>query len=112
MNTRMINGLLRMSAGMLDDVDLVNRTIQVRVGPTALSFDVPRECEILLNGERVMLHVLQVRDPVRVFHGPGFCDCAAKRIEVVSQQHRRRSFADDRSYESHEEVTLSEEIRP
>lgn len=84
MNTRTINSLMRTSAGTLSDVDLVNRTIQVRVGPTALSFDVPRECEVLLNGERVKLHVLQARDPVLVIHGPGLCDTTAKRLEVVS----------------------------
>ena len=89
MNTRTINGLLRMSSGTLDEVDLVNRTIEVRVGPTALAFDVPRECEILLNGERVKLHVLQAKDPVTVLHGPDACDSAAKRIEVVSQQSHR-----------------------
>ena len=86
MNTRMINGLLRTSAGTLDDVDLVNRTIQVRVGPTALSFDVPRECEILLNGERVKMHLLQASDPVQVIHGPGPCDTTAKRLEVVDRE--------------------------
>jgi hypothetical protein len=85
MNTRTINGLLRTSAGTLSDVDLVNRTIQVRVGPTALSFDVPRECEILLNGQRVKLQVLQTSDPIQVIHGPGPCDSTAKRLEVVSQ---------------------------
>jgi hypothetical protein len=84
MNTRTINSLLRTSAGMLSDVDLVNRTIQVRVGPTALSFDVPSGCEILLNGERVKLHVLQASDPIKVLHGPGPCDTSAKRLEVVS----------------------------
>jgi hypothetical protein len=84
MNTRTINGLLRTSAGTLSDVDLVNRTIQVRVGPTALDFDVPRECEIVLNGERVKLHVLQTSDPIQVIHGPGPADTTAKRLEVVS----------------------------
>jgi hypothetical protein len=84
MNTRTINSLLRTSAGTLSDVDLVNRTIQVSVGPTVLCFDVPRDCEILLNGERVKLHVLQARDPIRVIHGPGPCDATAKLLEVVS----------------------------
>jgi hypothetical protein len=85
MNTRTINSLMRTSAGTLDDVDLVNRTIQVRVGPTALSFDVPRECEILLNGDRVKLHVLQASDSIQVVHGPGPCDITAKRLEVASR---------------------------
>jgi hypothetical protein len=87
MNTRTINSLLRTSAGTLSDVDLVNRTIQVRVGPMALSFDVPGECEILLNGERVKLHVLQASDPIEVLHGPGPCDSSAMRLEVVSRKH-------------------------
>jgi hypothetical protein len=93
MNTRTINSLLRTSAGTLTDVDLVNRTIQVHVGPTALSFDVPRECEILLNGERVKLHVLQTSDPVQVIHGPGPSDITAKRLEVVSQKRSREPVA-------------------
>jgi hypothetical protein len=86
MNTRTINSLLRTSAGTLSDVDLVNRTIQVRVGPTAIPFDVPPDCEILLNGERVKLHVLQASDPIQVLHGPGPCDTSAMCLEVVSRK--------------------------
>jgi hypothetical protein len=93
MNTRTINGLLRTTAGEVGEVDLVNRTIDVRVGPSAITFDVPRECEIVLNGERVKLHVLQEMDPVHVLHGPGPCDCAAKRIEVVSYERSRPDFS-------------------
>ena len=91
MNTRTIHGLLRTTTGELSEVDLVNRTIAVRVGPTPITFDVPRACEILLNGERVKLHVLQAMDPVAIEHGPGPCDRAAKRIEVVSHEHGRQA---------------------
>jgi hypothetical protein len=79
--------------GALNEVDLVNRTIHVLVGPTRLTFDVPPVCEIMLNGERVKLHVLQARDTVAVVHGPEAGDCAAKRIEVVNHAPRQRRMA-------------------
>jgi hypothetical protein len=57
-----------------------------------LTFDVPPTCEILLNGERVKLHVLQSGDRVTVIHGPGPADCEATRIDVVSHEvgHRQK----------------------
>jgi hypothetical protein len=87
MNTRTMNSLLRTSVGRLDDVDLVNRTLSIRNGSYPISFDVPRECEIVLNGERVKLHILQPMDLVRIVHGPGPGDCAAKFVEVLNRQH-------------------------
>ena len=95
MNTRTINGLLRTTVGTLDQVDLLNRTVQMHMGPMRLMFDVLPPCEIFLNGERVKLHVLQSGDTVAVVHGPGAGDCTAKRIDVVSHapSHRQKTPA-------------------
>jgi hypothetical protein len=96
MNSRTIHGLLRTTVGALDQVDLVNRTIEVLVGPMRLSFDVPPVCEVVLNGEPVKLHFLQHGDTVSVVLGPGAGDCTAKRIDVASHcrtQRRKASAA-------------------
>jgi hypothetical protein len=90
MNTRTINGLLRTTVGALDHVDMVNRRIDVLVGAMRLSFEVPPLTEIVLNSDRVKLHVLQPRDTVAIVHGPGCGDCTAIRIEVMSRAGNRR----------------------
>jgi hypothetical protein len=71
------HALPQVAEGLLQQVDLVNRTVTVLRGadlPTAdaLAFDVPPTCEILLNGERVKLRMLQPRDRVRLtfYHRP------------------------------------------
>ena len=87
MNTCTINGLLRTSAGTLSDVALVNRTIDARLRPTSLFFDLPPQREILQNGDRVKSRILQ-QQPIQVLHGPGPCDITAKRLQAVSQKQR------------------------
>jgi len=52
--------------GSLLGVDLLNRIVIVRGDEAAWTFDVPASCEILLNGERVKLRLLQPRDRVSV----------------------------------------------
>lgn len=55
-----------LSEGPVKYIDLVGRTITVLLEQGPLTFDVPPSCEILLNGERVKLHLLQPRDRVSI----------------------------------------------
>ncbi len=47
-------------------VDLFNRSVTVLLKNGPLTFDVPPTCEVLLNGERVKLRMLQPRDRVTI----------------------------------------------
>jgi hypothetical protein len=66
------HALPQVAKGLLEHVDLVNRSVTVQQGSETLAFDVPPTCEILLNGERVKLRMLQPRDRVRLtfYHRP------------------------------------------
>lgn len=52
--------------GVLQQIDLVNRSVTVFFHDGPLTFDVPLSSEVLLNGERVKLRMLQPRDRVRI----------------------------------------------
>jgi hypothetical protein len=52
--------------GTLQRVDTVCREVIVRVDGRWMCFDVPTECAIFLNRERVKLRLLQPTDRVRV----------------------------------------------
>lgn len=52
--------------GVLQRIDLIERAVTVRQEASALTFAVSPQCEILLNGERVKLRMLQPRDRVSV----------------------------------------------
>jgi hypothetical protein len=52
--------------GVLQQIDLIDRQLTVRQHDSAITVAVPPNCEILLNGERVKLRLLQPRDRVRV----------------------------------------------
>ena len=52
--------------GLLQHIDLVGRAVTVLLERGPLIFDVPPTCEILLNGERVKLRMLQPRDRVQI----------------------------------------------
>lgn len=56
----------QMAEGLLQKVDLVNRVVTLARTEDALTFDVPPTCEVLLNGERVKLRLLQPRDRLSV----------------------------------------------
>lgn len=56
----------QMAEGFLEAVDLLNRCVTVRQDDSAWTYDVPTSCEVLLNGERVKLRLLQPRDRVSV----------------------------------------------
>jgi hypothetical protein len=50
--------------GTIESIDLVARVITIQFPRGPLTFDVPARCEILLNGERVKLRLLQPKDKV------------------------------------------------
>ena len=52
--------------GYVESIDLVSRTVTVLMKWGLLIFDVPPACEILLNGERVKLRLLQPRDRINI----------------------------------------------
>jgi hypothetical protein len=70
--------------GTIYGLDLVNRTIALRAGGDVVSCDVPAVCAILLNGQRVKMHVLQVNDPVLVTCCSLSNNARASRIDVQS----------------------------
>jgi hypothetical protein len=54
--------------GIIQQVDTVNRELWVLVANASLSFDVPPDCAVLLNAERVKLRLLQPADRAHVFY--------------------------------------------
>jgi len=55
-------------AGVIRQVDAVNRDMTLLAGGNHQLVDVPSECSILLNGETVKLRLLQPGDHVRVIY--------------------------------------------
>lgn len=55
-----------LAKGTIDDLDTINREIVVRVNDEILPVDVPVTCPVYVNGERVKLRLLQIRDVVVV----------------------------------------------
>jgi hypothetical protein len=84
MATRDVIDDQRTIEGTLHRLDLVNRMITLRTGDDVVSYDVPVSCDILLNGQRVKMHVLQVNDPVLVTYRSHSTNRRASRIHVHS----------------------------
>ena len=57
--------------GIIQQLDIVNRELRVVVNETAICFDVPPDCEVVLNEEQVKLRLLQPTDRVTVFYLTG-----------------------------------------
>ena len=68
--------------GILQQVDPVARELRVLVNGTVLTLDVPVDCRIFLNGERVKLRLLQALDPVQIRYVQSADLMAARSIEV------------------------------
>ncbi|HLJ11930.1 MAG TPA: hypothetical protein VKU82_12110 [Planctomycetaceae bacterium] len=74
--------------GVIQHVDVVIRDVTVFARGRATSFDVPPDCTILLNGEKVKLRLLQPHDHVRVTYTHENAVPIAKRIEAgTSREH-------------------------
>ena len=57
--------------GIIQHLDTVKRELRIVVTATAMCFDVPSDCAVILNGERVKLRLLQPTDRVTVFYLTG-----------------------------------------
>ena len=68
--------------GILEQLDLPNRTAQIRKGERSLAFDLPSTCDVLLRGERVKLRMLQPSDRVTVRYRSAAGRHVASLIEV------------------------------
>ena len=55
--------------GVVQQVDTVNRDLQILTNGDSVEFDVSPECTVILNREWVKLRLLQPTDRVRVFYG-------------------------------------------
>lgn len=56
--------------GVLQRIDLIDREVTVRQEGGPVTYSVSPNCEVLLNGERVKLRMLQPRDHVRIAYRP------------------------------------------
>lgn len=83
----------QVAEGTIQRIDLLGRTVAVLLPHGLRIFDVPPQCEIRLNGERVKFRLLQSGDRVRVpyFRKRGIL--AALTLEVTT----RRPAAEDAS---------------
>jgi hypothetical protein len=71
--------------GIIEQVDVMNREVRVLHEHRSERFDVPVDCLILLNDERVKLRLLQPTDPVTVQYVPQQGIPAARLIAVKSR---------------------------
>jgi hypothetical protein len=71
--------------GVLQRVDLIDREVTVRQEGGVVNYSVSPGCEVLLNGERVKLRLLQPRDHVRVAYRPRAEGRAALSVEAVTR---------------------------
>lgn len=73
------------SQGLLQQVELLDRSVTVVFESGPMMFDVPPACEVLLNGERVKLRMLQPRDHVTITYCRRQGLLTALRLEVWSR---------------------------
>lgn len=68
--------------GIIQQIDPVARELQIRANGVVLTIDVPVDCGILLNGERVKLRLLQALDQVQIRYVRSADFLSARSIEV------------------------------
>lgn len=71
--------------GVVQQVDLIDRGVIVRQDSGTKKYLVSANCEVLLNGERVKLRMLQPRDQVRIAYRPRGEGCVALSVEAVTR---------------------------
>ena len=74
-------------SGVIRDIDLVNRQLDLRGCAGRSSVDVPPNCRILLRGEPVKLRILQPGDYIRVTLSTSASLKVARQIEVQGLPH-------------------------
>lgn len=75
----------KVTEGIVRQVDLIGRIVTVDTKDRSIAFAVSPVCEILLNGERVKLRLLQPRDRVRVAYRDRGGAFAALSVEATSR---------------------------
>jgi hypothetical protein len=75
----------KVTEGVVREVDLIGRIVTVDGKCRSVAFAVSPGCEVLLNGERVKLRMLQPRDRVRVAYRDGGGVPAALSVEARSR---------------------------
>lgn len=81
-NTSSVNGKHGEIAGVIRQVDAVNRDMTLLAGGNHELVDIPSNCSIVLNGETVKLRLLQPGDYVRVLYLDQNNIRVAQRIEA------------------------------
>ncbi|MBX3415796.1 MAG: hypothetical protein KF708_24135 [Pirellulales bacterium] len=71
--------------GVVEQVDLIGRAIQLRTNDAEMRIHVPPTCEILVNADRVRFHFLQPTDRIKVVVEEDRGGPLARRIEFDRQ---------------------------
>jgi hypothetical protein len=74
--------------GVLQRIDLIAREVTVRQETGPVTYTAPPDCQVLLNGERVKLRMLQPRDRVRVAYHPRVEGRTALSVEAATRAGR------------------------
>jgi hypothetical protein len=74
--------------GILQRIDLINREVTLRTEQSSITFSVSADCEVLLNGERVKLRLLQPRDRARISYCSQEEGWAAASVEARTRSSR------------------------
>ena len=70
------------AVGVIQEVDVLGRTLTVLVNGVPRVFDVAPDCPVVLHGERVKLRLVQPEDHVHVIYGPAPAGLLAQAVEV------------------------------
>jgi len=76
--------------GVVQRINLIEREVTVRQESGSVTYSVSPGCEVLLNGERVKLRMLQPRDRVRVAFRRRTDGKTALSVEAVTRTERSR----------------------
>lgn len=79
------NAAPEVAQGVIQLIDLIDREVTVRQEGGAARYAVSGKCEVLLNGERVKLRMLQPRDRVRIVYRRRGEGRVALSLEVVTR---------------------------
>jgi hypothetical protein len=75
----------QVTRGILQRIDLIDREVTVRQENGSVTYSVSSNCEVLLNGERVKLRMLQPRDRVRIAYRPRSEHLIALSVEALTR---------------------------
>lgn len=85
LQSSMTEAALMLAHGTVQRIDLIARELTIRQECRSITYNIPPTCEVLLNGERVKLRLLQPRDQVRITHRIQADGRTALSIEAVTR---------------------------